>query len=109
MRVVRFLIQPIWSRRASLCAVPSALTVLPAAAAMAREAPERLPSLIMVLTPFMNWASWESGSRFLRASQSRPAPAAEFHVSAAEAKRFSCRSVALSRMSFPSRLSVASW
>ena len=34
----RFLIQPIWSRRASLCAVPSALTVLPATAAKALDA-----------------------------------------------------------------------
>ena len=52
MRVVRFLIQPIWSRRASLCAVPSALTVLPATAAKALDAPAKsgLSPVIMVLT-----------------------------------------------------------
>ena len=33
MRVVRFLIQPIWSRRESRWAMPRLVTVLPAAAA----------------------------------------------------------------------------
>jgi len=108
MRVVRFLIQPIWSRRASLCAVPSALTVLPAAAAMAREAPARSPLLCRDNTALYRVFSWESTPRLNLPPQRRLAPEVELKVSAEAAKTLSWRAVPVRMIELPTTSSLRS-
>ena len=110
MRVVRLRIHPIWSRRASFWAVPSALTVLPATAANALDAPAKsgLLPVTMVLMAFMTCPSREVASRLFLAPHRSSEPAPELWEFTAGLKILSCCTVAFSTILFPSRTMVAS-
>ncbi|CDB54753.1 unknown [Akkermansia muciniphila CAG:154] len=109
MRVVRFLIQPIWSRRASFWAVPSALTVLPAAAAMERAAREVLPDWMSFLTASLRSPSCVPFGALPRLFQSRLAPASELAVLAASIKAFSVLTMPVTTILPPSVRMPNSW